>query len=669
VRAELEATALVRVDTDIEIANRPYIRFHPTLPYAVGGAVLANATASQADADDGGLSLADQAEIRQRFIAVYHALIWAIDRVLRGSDARVGMEMLAWEETNVRTAVRWAVAADQFDVAVEMGNTFRLYLEMSARLRARDQWSAWLADAATHTTFSAAVAAVERNRAWSLAIQGHDTEAIQILEALIERLQQTTAFDAAFQLADARMQLGRIYCDSGHAERAIPIFRQTREAREQLVRQAADLLPSETIEHLLTTKAQEASQRRGACVEELHNLATALDDLANALRRTGRFDEARSMAEQGVSIFRALGRYSNVITGLVHIAHILREQGCCYQEADTRYDQALEAARRIGYRALEGTILQNQGNLADDMQQYDRAEELYKQALRLFQAANDDYNIMRTCNLFGVVEMNRDRLSEARAWYERCREIAQRRSDTELLAAVTQNIGIVCQKEGNAAQQRGDKATAQQRFTEAEAFLQESLRMQIDRQNKPGEAMSRSQLSRVYLLIGELENAEVHAYQAREINEGLCNLQGLFRNYNSLAQIARARDDKAQAAQWELRRNEVQAELARRAQGGDAADAGLPQQMVQAITQLAVACVQSGLGGIGLPSEAESAIAQLESEDAGPLQPLGYYLRRLATGPASDTVAALATPPAGLPEPLPQLIAQLRDAVRTAAGG
>ena len=70
-----------------------------------------------------------------------------------------------------------------------------------------------------------------------------------------------------------------------------------------------------------------------------------------------------------------------------------------------------------------------------------------------------------------------------------------------------------------------------------------------------------------------------------------------------------------------------------------------------------------------LLSEAESAVAQLESEGAGPLQPLGRYLRRLATGPASDTVAALATPPAGLPDPLPQLVARLRDAVRDAGEG
>ena len=139
------------------------------------------------------------------------------------------------------------------------------------------------------------------------------------------------------------------------------------------------------------------------------------------------------------------------------------------------------------------------------MQQYDRAVDLCKQALRRFQDANNDGGIMQTCNLLGNIEANPGRLSEARAWYERSREIAERRGDTEALGIAAQNIGIVCQKEGEAARQRGDEATAQQRFAEAERFLQESLRMEIDQQDKPGEASPRSQLSQVYLLMGELD--------------------------------------------------------------------------------------------------------------------------------------------------------------------
>jgi len=100
------------------------------------------------------------------------------------------------------------------------------------------------------------------------------------------------------------------------------------------------------------------------------------------------------------------------------------------------------------------------------------------------------------------------------------------------------------------------------------------LRMRIDQPNKPGEAMSRGQLSQVYLLLGELEKAEAHAHQAREIDEGLGLIRQLPLDYSGLAQIARARGDEAQAAQWEAKRDEVQAELARRARGGNVADAG-----------------------------------------------------------------------------------------------
>ena len=355
VRAELEATALVRVETDI--GQLTYLRFHPTLPYAVGGAVLADATASQADVDDGSLSLADQEDVRQRFIAAYGALTAAIDKVLRGSAARRGMDVLAREEANVRMAVRWAVASDQFDVAAEMGNTFRNYLEMSGRLRERDQWSTWLADAAAHTTFSSAVARAGSDRAWSLFTQGHTAEAVRMLDALIERLHQTTEFDTASNLAGTQWQLGRIYHQSGHVERAIPILSEAVGAWEQLVRQTANLFPSETIEDLLAGETQEAKQRREVCARELNNLSTTLGSLANALRSAGRLDEALSTAEQGVDIDRALGLVRNNVVGLGQMASILMEQGR-YQEADARYDQALEATRRLGDHGLEGILLQ-----------------------------------------------------------------------------------------------------------------------------------------------------------------------------------------------------------------------------------------------------------------------------------------------------------------------
>ena len=90
-----------------------------------------------------------------------------------------------------------------------------------------------------------------------------------MLDALIERLQQTTAFDAAFQLALAQAQLGRIYQQCRSCRAGDPDSEQAVGAWEQLVRQAANLSPSETIEDLLTSETQEAKQRREACAERV----------------------------------------------------------------------------------------------------------------------------------------------------------------------------------------------------------------------------------------------------------------------------------------------------------------------------------------------------------------------------------------------------------------
>jgi hypothetical protein len=66
--------------------------------------------------------------------------------------------------------------------------------------------------------------------------------------------------------------LGRIYDHASHSKRAILILSEAVDAWEQLVKQAANLSPSETIESLLTSQTQEAKQRREACAARLANL-------------------------------------------------------------------------------------------------------------------------------------------------------------------------------------------------------------------------------------------------------------------------------------------------------------------------------------------------------------------------------------------------------------
>lgn len=618
IRAELEATALIRVDRTMLVNKRPYLRFHPTLVYA----------ATDLPADD---QKERVVEIRARFIGVYVAVMQMVDQTLRGSDSHNGLVVLAREEANFRTAVRWAVDQGEYSTASNLGEMFKQYLEMSGRLRERDAWVKWLANEVRKGGFSAASSERERDEAWTVFTQGHAAEAVRILENLSERLQATTEFETAFQLAATQTMLGRVLDHSGISERAVPVLQKAVDRWEDL--------------------AVRAGEERDDI--ERSNLSETLSDLANALNSIGRLSEALSAAERALQVARDLGNDRNAAVGLGQCAKILSDQGR-YAEADSRYEESLAITRRTGNRASEVVTLRHQGALALERRQFDRAANLFKQALKLSQEMNDEISVMRACNALGRLEQEQARSSEARSWFERSREIAVRLGDLITQADTAQNIGIVCQEDGESARKEGREAEARVHFQEARRYIEESLKVRQQCGSEPGAAASLNQLAQIYLLLGELDQAEENAQQARAIRERL-GLKEVFRNYAVLAEIFHARNDASQAAEWEQRRDAVLEELDHRAQG----PSGL-QQLVQAIQALSMACARAGFTeDHDLGPQEEAALAQVESLPV-PLGDIAPFLRRLAAG-------EIPAPPTALSGELAEFFAQLLDALREAA--
>jgi len=618
IRAELESTALIRVDRTMLVNKRPYLRFHPTLAYAASGL----------SADH---TKADAVEIITRFIRVYSAVMRMVDRALGGSNPHDGLVVLAREEWNFRTAVRWAADQGEYSIASDLGKTFRRYLEMSGRLRERNAWVTWLANEVRKGGFSVASSERERDEAWIVFTQGHAAEAVRILENLFERLQTTTEFDTAFQLAATQLMLGRVLLYST-SDRAVLVLQKAVDRWEDLVGQAGE----------------------GNDNRERNNLAGALGDLANAMRSIGRLSEGLSAAERALQIIRDLGDDRNAAVDLGRCASILLDQGR-YAEADSRYEESLAITRRTGDRALEVVTLNHQGALALELRQFDRAANLFKQALKLSQEMNDEISVMGTCNSLGMLEQEQGRSSEARSWYERSREIGVRLGDLITQAGTAQNIGIVCQQDGQFARKEGREAEARLHFQEAKRYIEESLQIERQRGNEPGAAASLGQLAQIYLLLGELDQAEENANQARGIHERL-GLKEVFRDYAILAKVFHARNDALQAAAWEQRRDAVLEELDRLAQG----PSGLPQQLVQGIQALSMACARTGVEeNHDLGPQEEAALAQVEGLPA-PLCDIAPFLRRLAAG-------EIPSPPTGLPGELAEFFAHLVDALREAA--
>lgn len=332
IRRELEGIALLRMEYDLQIAGRPFLRFHPTLASAAADPIIAQ-----------------DPEIRQRFIGAYLVLMNTLDKELKGSQSRAALEVLNREEANYRTAVQWAVADQQLRSVANLGDTFRNYLEWSGRRRESDAWVQWLKDSVGQQGFTADVAAYERQHAWTRLTQGDPQGAVDQLQTLIERLRNTTEFDSAFQLATTTGILGRVLNHAGVSAQAIPILREAVSQWEALVERAGGL----PWEKLL------ASSDYAKAATELGNLSTAMGDLANALRNTGHYDEALAVSEKVVGVREKPGDHRNAAAGHGRSASILRAAGR-YDEADTRYDLALAAARQAGDKGLEGTTLQHQ---------------------------------------------------------------------------------------------------------------------------------------------------------------------------------------------------------------------------------------------------------------------------------------------------------------------
>jgi tetratricopeptide (TPR) repeat protein len=613
IRNELVATALVSVEEEgIQINKRPYLRFHPTLPYAARADAVPNL---------------DEAE--QRFIAVYLNVMRAANSALRGNQPAAGMALVAREEANLRDALHRAFRRAARQEGQWLADTLRYYLERAGRLCERDALVEWVrAQMPEGGALDEATWAAILQQAWSRFTQGHADEAIKSVQDLIARLEKeglAGGADARFQIASSYWYLGRIFVEAHRPDLAMKPLQKAIALFEQLPGDVA----------------------RG-------NLSAALGDLANAYRQLGQFDAAMDAAERALAINRELKRDREIAASLGQIAAILTQQQR-YAEADARYAEALRAAQSAGDLGLQGSLLQHQASLQDDIGNQDRAVELYKQAIALFQRAANAVGEMQTCDLLATAERARGQLDAAEAWYARSRELALQLNDRHQLAANAQNVGILYQTR---AEQATDPARRAALLRQAVASVQESLDIELERHNQIGAAESHSQLGILYRMLGELDPAEEHARQALKIRESL-NLPDVYKDYGNLANIARARGDAKAAARWQSLCDAKVKELERLRRGDKETSRQVDkeQQLAQLVLALAQAAYQARVSRAALPPDAAEVLAQL-ADAPPPLGAVGTFLQDVAAGKPVPAV------PRGLPAEVEQVLRALGEAVK-----
>ena len=606
VRAELAATALLRVET-LDWSNTPFLRFHPTLPFAARPTEVPDPDAAE-----------------QRFIAIYLAVMGMVDEALRGRQPGAGMRLMALEEANFRAAIRRAFARGARPEGQYLADTLQTFLQRAGRPRERDELVNLVREQMpAQGALDGATCAAIQDHAWSRFTQGHADEAIATLEDLIRRLESeglAKATETTFHTALSWSYLGRVHLHAGRPDRALAPLQRAIPELEAL-----------------------GDDQRA-------NLSAALGDLANALMALGRLDEALATAGRSVRIRRHLGHDRDLAAALGRTAAILVEQQR-YAEADARYDEALEAARAAGDLELQGTTLQHQALLQHHQGDDDRAVELHQQALDLFRQAGDPGAEMRTADLLGSAERQRGQLDAAEAWYARARDLAMRLEDRRQLAGTAQNVGILYQSR---AEQTDDPAQRETWLRRAIGSVKESLAFTLENENQVGVASSYFQLGVLHRMVGELDEAERNLREGLAIDEAL-NLPDVYKDYSNLAEIARARGDEAAAAEWQAKRDAKLAEL-KRLRRGDGQGAKVDEELGKFVLALAQAAYQARASGALAPEVAE-ALAQMAGAPE-PFPALGAFLQKIADREPLPPV------PAGLPAELGKIVEALAEAIR-----
>jgi tetratricopeptide (TPR) repeat protein len=585
VRAELEAIGLVRVDG-------PFFRPHP---------VLAEVEALGAGPPT--------EEAEERLFEVVRSFAAEFDQLVRTSDARVALAVMAATEVVARRAVERAAAGGRLELAWFVADSLRLFLERTGRASEGSRLMTELRDradsAAGEITEVSATLIREAARA---RVATDSAAAIHELVGLLTRLRLVQGWDARLELALCLVTLGRVH--NGFARRpgdGIPPL-------EEAVRLFGEL---------------ETEGRTDTA-----NRAAALGDLANALSPLGRFAEALATAEEGLRLNRARADPLAASRAEGRIAHILAVQGR-FADAEERYRRALQDAESAGDYELTGILWQSLGVLALDRNRPGEASEPLRRALEAFQHTGDDQGRMQVLNSLGGVEATLGHRTAALDWYQQSLALAVRVED---LAGQAMARGNRARHLAQLALETADPVERLRLLNEAIAEERESLALHEQLAQPAAIAIRHRNLAGNLRLIGQLVEAERHALQALEIHERL-DLPDIWRPLAILGEIAEAREDVRAAAEWRRRAEEARAVASRRP-GPDS----LPQEFVVSLLQLALSAraQEAPLSDTLRSAGADDPVAFLASLEQGHSW-LAAHLHALAAG--ADRPAAPAPPP------------------------
>jgi len=223
-------------------------------------------------------------------------------------------------------------------------------------------------------------------------------------------------------------------------------------------------------------------------------------------RQQGDYVKAKTLHEQSLSLFRALGCKLGAARQLNALGEIAHFQGN-YPRAVELYKQSLSLRYEIGDKEGVAVSLRELAGIARDRSQYLHAREFLEKSLKLERELGDRLLIALSLNDLGLVVNHLCEYDRAKSLFEEAISLQRELNDRLGVSNSIHNLG-------NVAKDQGD-------FKQAELLYQQSLDLKKELGDKRGMSRAIAALSEVAFLQGKYPLAADLARQSLALSQEL----------------------------------------------------------------------------------------------------------------------------------------------------
>ncbi|CAK8711257.1 Tetratricopeptide repeat-containing protein [Candidatus Electronema halotolerans] len=390
-RSHLLRAGLMQAER-VPVADKTFLRFHPTLALALWQK----------------LGKEEQDELLEGYWQAYYQLSNELYRLDR-TNPHAARAVARHELPNMLRAVHAALQSGRSEEGVDFANNVNLFLRYFGLRR----------DAEELTEAAGKAGGVVGSKAWYLSRSnlgeqllnsGQPKQAEAVFADILKGLGETPSYERCITLH----RLGRCYRAQGQPAQAEQLYRQELE-------ELAQLEQSDGVRRLT---------------------GFAWTDLADVLCDQRQYDQAKEAYQAGLEIAEELGdtRAVAVSKGQLGTLAYMQDE---LAEAAERFKEALSLFQRINEPASEAVFWHQLGIVYQDAEQWEAAEQAYRQAARLKEeqgmlggsvsAGNSWDQLAQVCMFTG-------RKAEAEQWYDKALTVCRAADDRPGIARTLNNL-------------------------------------------------------------------------------------------------------------------------------------------------------------------------------------------------------------------------------------